>query len=526
LRERADVYPLARGNRAGLGAAVACLAVAGLLAAGCGSAVRFPAVLLSENDTPAGHVSSYDTNSDKKADYFTMQGADGRIVRIAYDQTMQRGEPDSFVNLDEIAPTEARHVVFILDGIGYDTIREFRQEGRLRLFHPPAPVISTYPAMTDIALADVFQSVPVTGFEAVYFDHQANRLVGGDGDYLSLRNEDWARRVDYRAGTLTDPFAYLYPNAIFGQEIGDFLKLFDQRDRPVLTAYLVSTAGLGTREGRAGQRKALDGLDRLCEDLVRQTRGLVKITLLSDHGHTLQPCRRIDFRTFLAGKAWRIADRLERPRDVVPVEYGLITYTSFATRDRAALAADLVKHPGVDLVAYGEGERVVVEKADARATIERRGDAYRYVAEKGDPLDLAPLIEKAKGTGGGPPFDADGFAPDRRWFALTHSHTYPDPLDRLWRAFHGAAEHVPDVVADLKECYCAGSASRAGFFASIASTHGDLKRKSSTAFILSTAGAVSLPEGRPALRSRDLPPVLQNLTGRPWPAPVGGNGKR
>ena len=525
---RLNPHPMARGNRARLGAAAAGLALLALVAAGCGPSLRWPAVFLSESDSTAGHVASYDTNGDKKADYFTFLGARGRTVRIAYDQTMQKGEPDSFVDLDAIAPTEARHVVIILDGIGYETVEEFRKEGRLRLFHPPTRVISTYPAMTDLALADAFQSVPVIGFEAVHFDHQANRMAGGDADYLNLKNEDWARRLDYRAGLLTDPLAYLYPSAIFKQELADVEKMFDQHDRSVLVAYLVATAGLVTREGRAGQIKILDAVDRLCEDLVRRTRGLVKITLLSDHGHTLTRCERIDFRRFLAEKGWRVADRLEKPRDTVPIEYGLVTYASFATRDRAGLAADLLKHPGVDLVTYCEGNRVVVEKPDAKAYIEQRGDAYRYVAEKGDPLELLPIIEKTKAgsAGGAPMFDAGGFAADRTWLALTHDHTYPDPLDRLWRAFHNVAEHVPDVVADLKEGYCAGLASRAGWLPYVASTHGDLKRKSSTAFILSTAGVPPLPEGRPWLRSRDLPPVLEALTGRPWPPPVGGNGKR
>lgn len=538
MQGRLDRRQAARGDSArlslhrhlGLGAAaVAGAAVLALVAAGCAAPVRFPPVLVAENNTPAGHVSAYDTNDDKKADYFTLQDPSGRIVRIAYDQSMQKGEPDSFVNLDAILPPEARHIVFILDGIGYDMVEEFRKEGRLRLFHPPIPVISTYPAMTDIALADVFQSVPVIGFEAVHFDHQANRLVGGDSDYLSLKNEDWARHLDYRAGMLTDPLAYLYPGGIFGQELDDVQELFDQRDRSMLVAYLVSTAGLGTRQGREGQRKALDGLDRLCEDLVRRTRGLVKITMFSDHGHTLTPCKVVNFRGFLAEKGWRVADRLEQPRDVVPVEYGIITYASFATRDRAGLAADLINHPGVDLVTYGEGDRVVVERPDAKAYVECRGGKYRYVAEKGDPLALLPIVGKAKAANGGgaPLFDAEGFASDATWFKLTYAHAYPDPLDRLWRAFHNVAEHVPDVVADLKEGYGTGMASRAAVLSSIASTHGDLKRKSSTAVLFSTVDPhIAGLEKRDAVRSRDLPPILEALTGRPWPPPAGGNGKK
>jgi hypothetical protein len=51
----------------------------------------------------------------------------------------------------------------------------------------------------------------------------------------------------------------------------------------------------------------------------------------------------------------------------------------------------LLEHPGVDLVTYPEPGTVVVEKAGARARVERRGDRYRYRVEKGDPLELAAV---------------------------------------------------------------------------------------------------------------------------------------
>jgi hypothetical protein len=84
-------------------------------------------------------------------------------------------------------------------------------------------------------------------------------------------------------------------------------------------------------------------------------------------------------------------------------------------------------------------------------------------------------------------------------------------------------EHPPDVVASLKEAYCAGATSRAFWLPYVASTHGDLAQKSSTTFIMSTLGPV-LPPGVGA-RHRDLPALLEKLTGRPWPPQGEGKGK-
>jgi len=481
-----------------------------IAAAGCAPAVRFPAAPLAQEPTPDGLVSAYDTDADHRAAYFTLAGADGRTVAIAYDASGD-GRPDAFTRLDDIRLPFCRHVVFILDGMPYEVVQAYREQGGLRLFHDPSRLVSTYPDMTDLALADLMRSVPCIGLEARYFDHRANRLCGGDADYLAMTNEAWAHHLDYRASILWDPIAYVYPDQVFHKELGDVLKRFNHRDSRQLVAYFVSTAGISTRDGREGMIRQLDLIDRLSQQLVWQTHGLVKITVLSDHGHSLQRSHRIDFRPALREKGWHIADRLDGPRDVVPVEYGLVTYASFATRDAPALAADLLGGEGVRLVFYADATSVVALGTDGLAHIERRGNAYRYRAERGDPLQLVPVFERLRADGR---TDADGFVDDRVLFEATAAHVYPDAVDRLWRAFHGLVENPPDVIVDLADGYYSGLANHAAFYGTAASTHGDLGRSSSTAVLLSTAGP--LP---PVLRSRDVPDVLQELTHTPWPAP-------
>jgi len=491
--------------------AVLACAPAMVLADGCAGPIRFPAEPADVSSAGTGQRRTYDTDADGRADYVTVADADGRVTRIGYDTTAD-GEADAFVDLDTVAPEACRHVVIILDGVGYETVKAYRDTGRLRLFHPPAPVISTFPSMTDTALADIFQSVRPIGYEARYFDHRTNRLAGGDGDYLAMVNEDWARCTDYRADTLVDPLSYLFPQHYFKEEMKALVDLIERRDRPLVVAYLVSTAGLGTKHLREGQIEILQAIDRLTHQLVWQSRGLVKVTLFSDHGHQLVPAEWIDFRTFLRERGWHVTERLDEPKDVVVIDYGLVTYASFATRQRAALGRMLLGNNGVDVVTYLADGAVVVLSDEGKARIDRRADRFRYVQETGDPLHLAPIIKQAKADG---LIDADGFADDRTWLRLTYRHVYPDPIVRLWRAFHGLTEHVPDVIASLRDGYSAGLPSRAARYPDGASTHGDLARKSSTAFLMSTAGSV--PDAVRPLRSRDLPRVLPRLLGRPWP---------
>ena len=481
-----------------------------VLAAGCAGPLRFPTEPLRVTDASAGKRLAYDTDGAGRADYVARANEAGRITHVGYAPA--GGEPDAFVDLDGVPAEQCRHVVLVLDGVGYETVRAFREAGHLRLFHPPARVISTFPSMTDIALADAFQSVRPIGYEARYFDPARNRMAGGDGDYLAMVNEDWVRCTDYRAPALVDPLSYLFPQHYFKEELKALVSLIERRDRPMVVAYLVSTAGMGTMHMAEGQQEILRAVDRLTHQLVWGSRGLVKVTLFSDHGHQLVPARWIDFRAFLRERGWEVTERIDEPEDVVVIDYGLVTYASFATRDRAGLAEDLLDHEGVDVVTYTANGSVVVRSDEGRARLEQRGPRYRYVPETGDPLHLAAVVERATAEG---LLDADGFADGRTWLRLTVRHEYPDAVVRLWRAFHGITEHVPDVIASLKDGYSAGLPSRAARFPEGASTHGDLAAKSSTAFVMSTAGPI--PDAARPLRSRDLPKVLPGLLGRPWP---------
>ena len=495
-----------------LALAVLVCAPSMVLASGCAGPLRFPAEPVAVTSASAGQRLTYDTDGDGRADYVAVTNEAGRITRIGYAPT--GGEPGTFVDLDAVPPEQCRHVVIILDGVGHDTVRAYQEAGHLRLFHPPARVISTFPAMTDVALADVFQSVRPLAYEARYFDHPRNCLAGGDADYLAMTNEDWARCTDYRASALVDPLSYLFPRHYFKEELKTLLALIERRDRPMVVAYIVSTAGLGTKHLREGQIEILQAVDRLTHQLIWQSRGLVKVTVFSDHGHQLVPAKWIDFRAFLRERGWRVTEHLDEPKDVAVIDYGLVTYASFAARDRVGLAAALLEREGVDVVTYQADGVVAVLSDEGKAHVERRGDRFRYVQETGDPLHLAAIVKQATADA---LLDADGFADEATWLRLTYRHEYPDPVVRLWRAFHGITEHVPDVIASLCDGYSAGLPSRAARYPDGASTHGDLAVKSSTAFLMSTAGPV--PEGVRPLRSRDLPKVLPALVGRPWPPP-------
>lgn len=471
---------------------------------GCRKPVNFPVAGDKKAALQAGATRAYDANGDGVVEYFTFADGQGRISRVGYDTTGD-GMPDQVVDLDEIPFSHCRHLVLILDGFGYDVVNKYYQQGGLRAFHRPSQVVAPYPTMTDMCIQDIIDGMPCRAYEALYFDRAANKLVGGTSDYLEGVNEPYNRLLQYRADTLWDALGYIDPWAVFGKEINDAKRVFDHARTKEMLAYFVSSAGVGTRMGAAGQVQCLRRTEQFINQVIYETRGLTKITLASDHGHSYTPSKRIDFEGYLRRKGWRLAKSLHKPDDVVYVPFGLVTFARFATRRPARLAGDLISMAGVDIASYADRDKVVVLSADGgRAIITRHGDGYRYQPTAGDPLKLVGIL-----TGMG---SADGFHSADDLLAATYKHQYPAPLQRLWRAHFGLVRHTPDVLVSLANNYFSGAKSFAGSV-TIASTHGSLNRSNSVTFIMSTAGP--LPK---VLRSRDIPKAMAALTGGDWPS--------
>lgn len=470
----------------------------------CRKPVSFPESPVPGAAASVNAAGAYDTNADGKADVFTYATPAGRINRIAYDNDAD-GVPEAAVRLDTIEFRHARHLVLILDGFGYDVVKGFHDAGGLRLFHPPSRVVAPYPTITDPAMQDILGHMPCLAFEPMYYDRKAGRIVGGSGDYIAGRNQPYNALLDYRAEMLWDAIGYVAPWEVFGKEANDCKRLFDRRKTQELLAYFVSSAGLGTRAGKDGQIKCLRRIDQLVNQVVTETRGLTKVTLLADHGHSYTPARQIAFAPHLKKKGWRVTERLRGPRDVAWIRFGLLTYAGFATNSPAKLAADLAELEGVELASCAENEAVVaLGPHQQRAMIRRIGGRYGYTPVKGDPLGLAPVLAKLK------PDEKGCFGADEL-LAATIDHVYPAPLQRLWRAHFALVENPPDVIVSLADRFYSGSKGFAGSV-SIASTHGGLNRANSVTFIMSTAGA--LPA---VMRSADIPANMHALTAVKFP---------
>ncbi len=455
-------------------------------------------VLRGVDDTGAT-LRGFDVDDDGRVDYREHLDPRGFAAKVAIDLD---GDGTCELTLDRRRSLpQRRHLLVILDSIPYELVAQAWQHGRLRLFHPPQRTLAPFPVMTDPALAEFFGVSPCPGVESMYYD--GRKLIGGLGVYLSQNNAPWMAQIDIAAPQLDHGPAYLYPGVWLDRELTAIQQRVLQRREPRLTAYVVSTSGIGAKFGRDGHVAALVRLDCLSQALLHALRGEIEITLMSDHGHNLLPSKRALLARHLWRCGWNVTDRLRGPRDVISPEFGPVSCAAVYTRSPEAVAQDLVLTEPVELCLLRDASQgLLVLSREGRARIARCCGGFTYQPEWGDPLKLAAILEGLRARGA---VASDGCIDDAALFDATLTHDFPDPLQRAWRAFDGLFQNTPDVLVSLHEGWFVGSADFEQWI-DMSAVHGNLRPRGSFGFVMSTVAAFERP-----LRIADLAAELQKL---------------
>ncbi|MGE0479207.1 MAG: hypothetical protein AB7Q17_01925 [Phycisphaerae bacterium] len=508
----------------------ATLLAVGLVAAVAGCAARqpdlFPVAPLRVATRDDGSIERfYDLDTDGRGDFCEQLGPDGLVHALRFDRDRDgtldelatiRDAPPASATPDHIAATpeniavptgaSARitaypsadwpQLLLIIDSVPFDIVSELWQQGRLRHFAPPSRIISPFPVMTDVALADFFGVGPCPGVESEYFD--GNRLRHGLASYGATQTAPWLACVDYALPAGKHVFAYLNSQQWIRTELTliqtRFALASQQPGARCFSAYLVTGSAIGSRHGRNGHIEALTLLDRWTQMLMYQHAGRLRITLMSDHGHDIRDSRWVSIPDALRALGYRPVEALAGPTDVVIPTFGQVSCAAVYTRAPAVVAHDLVGVEGVELACYRDGAAVVVLSRDGRARITRSTDTYRYSAIAGDPLRLLSRSGSS---------DFHCVEVPRDDVAASAADTYPDALHRLWRAFDGLVVHTPDVLVALATGYHTGSEQMSRLIR-MRAAHGNLTRESSTGFVMTTAG--ELP---PIMRMQDVAAALR-----------------
>jgi len=417
------------------------------------------------------------------------------------------------------AQERPRRLLLCLDGVPFEVVREAKSRGMFDNFNEPARLLSPFPTLTNVALAEMLGATPPQGYESLYFDREARELRGGVRKYIGRRTPDkvpssYMDELDYQEPLAFEFLIYVATDAVWRADMRRFRERFlsapPSRD---FFGFLKATDGLLHIGGPARLAVALQSLDRLLREIQKEAGSETEIVLFSDHGMNLEENRRVNLQTHLARNGYEVVGDMRRPRGkrrVSAPAFGLCGYAALycgEETDRAELAEALRGLEGVDFSVYreeGEGAAVVAGASGrARVVREQRGGEgfYAYEQLDGDPLALAGTA-LALGTAGR--LDGRGFARDDAWLARTFAHTYPDALANVYNSVYAPrVRHTADVLVSLRDGYYYG-ANAFSRMVRLLATHGNALRASSTAFLMSTHR--SFPTH---VRSADARPVLR-----------------
>jgi hypothetical protein len=413
---------------------------------------------------------------------------------------------------DETAKQKrSRRLLLCLDGVPYDIIEAAKQRGLFDQFTTPARLLSPFPTMTNIALSTILHASAPLGYESLYFDREARELRGGVSKYIGRRTPDkvpssYMDELDYQEPLPFEFLIYVAPEMVWRADFRRFHERF--RDAPQdrdFFAFLKGTDGLLHIRGPARLHVALESLDLILRDIQTFCGAETEIVLFSDHGMNLQENTRLPLQTHLGRCGFEVTSRFTltgsaarsrrssngaKNRIAVPA-FGLCGYAALycpSEEVMRSVADALIELKGVDFAIHREGESTVMLKSSrgaARIHREANGDGarFRYEQLDGDPLQLAPVVQK---LGEAKSLDARGYASEAEWYARTADHVYPDALANLFNALQGTrVRHTADVLLSLEDgCYY--GATIFSRLARIAATHGNALRASTYAFLMST----------------------------------------
>ena len=385
-----------------------------------------------------------------------------------------------------------QRLILAVDGIPYDLFVELQAQQHFAGFRPAARMVAPFPSLSDVSFAAIGGSPPPEGYQVLRFDQKTNRVVGNTLGSLSSRahanlpadsspHSSWHRMIGYLTA--------------YHMALHDLRKIRKQvlaSRQSTFVAYLEQSDAVLHVEGRAGATKLLLQIDLFLGDLQAQVRARtgreLLVDIVSDHGSTLLTGRNVDLEKQLRSCGYRRRSRIDSADQVAYSLAGIIGFVAVNARPERVedVARCLAATDGVELVAVDRAERVAILSADGgRAELwptPGANTAFSYRNLRGDPLGLlagevGPVTRS---------FDEDLL------FRRTLDAPYPDPLRRLWRAFHGAVREPSPILLSLRDGRDAGYRTVRSFAAlrGRAGTHGSLTRRASLGIFTSNWRAV------------------------------------
>lgn len=350
-----------------------------------------------------------------------------------------------------------QRLVLALDGIPYDLFVKLQARGRFADFRPAARMVSTFPSLSDVSFAAIGGTEPPQGYQQMRFDAEQNKVVGNTIGSLSSQAHPNLGEDSRSYSSVHRMIGYLAPYHVALREMREIGREVLRSRKDTFVAYLETTDAVLHVEGPRVAEKFLVRLDAFLRDLraevLTRTGRELLVDIVSDHGSTMVKGRAVPFDKLLRHCGFQRRDRIADPYDVAYSLAGIIGSIAITTSGEHAeeAASCIARADGVDLVAIDRGDTVGIFTSDGIGELrlaDTAPEAFDYTALSGDPLGLL------QGTTGVATRRFD----ESSLFQQTLDSPRPDPLRRLWQAFHGDVKEPSNILVSLADGREAGNA--------------------------------------------------------------------
>lgn len=438
------------------------------------------------------------------------------------------GKPDAVIATSpaESADGVPKRLVLALDGIPFDVFVALQKQGHFSDFRPAARMVSTFPSLSDVAFAAIEGSEPPEGYQTTHYDPGRNKVVGNTIGSLSERahpkiaSDSVSHSVPHRI------MGYVTPQRIAISELRDIGRDLLGSRKSTFVAYLGTSDAVLHLQGRAGAEKFLLRVEAYLQELQKSVRARtgrdLMIDIVSDHGSTMVTSRVVPVERLLGECGFRRRTGVKDPFDTAYSLPGIVGSMAITVTSEHAEAAArcLAVAEGVDLVAVNREHAVGVVTADGEAEVRLLSSSpeqYGYRALRGDPLGI--LADAIPGA-------TEVKIDQASVFQQTRDASRPDPLRRLWRAFHGDVQKPSSILVSLADGYEVGNP-KLRFMTKLrgghAGTHGSMTRMSSLGVLVSNwrdVGDVNASGANAAL----FGPAVQTAMQQSLPVPSSTTG--
>jgi len=362
-------------------------------------------------------------------------------------------------------------------------------------YFPVSRMVSTFPSASDVAWTDIFGDRPLPGYQRTYFSATANAEISLSGVATSMEHE---RQMQWQEDSgFLRAMGYLYPQRVYDHELRALTDNFWRASGTNEVYFAYVRAADDAQHMNQDVVAMLCRLDRCLQELRARYRAAtgreLQIVMLSDHGHNhAGRGRRVAINGFLTKAGYRIVQAITGPQDVVLPTSGIESWVEVHNppAETERLAERLSGLAGVDVLAAtvaGRTNRFLVMNAKGdRAFIDWRaeGDAFRYVRERGDPLNYQPVLETLARNHR---LATDGFAAAEDWMAATVTNHYPLALERIARGLTRNTLNPATILISLDNRYVNDNwlVQQGSRLVSCGSTHGGLDDLCSDGILLS-----------------------------------------